>query len=329
MPERTKNQTLRRNAQCRSGVRSQRCETPTGAVRRNPAEAIPLERHRAVVSSIPPTACRNRLLRRGCEGQSKPNPQQEQHRNGKNPTHEQTNCTTSQERVAARRGNHSKLNSSICESHPQLAGSAQSMSFFMGVSVLDLSAYFGITALGAATLNMLLGMLIAFRYSPVRCWPYRKFNYFRLHNWCGYLALSASILHPLLLLFNKSPKFTFADLVYPVHSPSQPFENTVGAVALYLISIVVITSYFRVRLGRRVWKAFHFVIYFAAAALFFHSLLTVPDLKNTPVDWFDGGKVFVELCLVLITAASLLRWRHSHRKANRADRALPKTAALE
>jgi predicted ferric reductase len=187
------------------------------------------------------------------------------------------------------------------------------------ISILDVSAYLGLSAVGAVTLNMLLGMLMAARYSPVRSWPHRRFNYFRLHNWCGYVALLASILHPLTLLLNKTPKFHIADLVYPVHSPSQPLENTIGAVALYLVAAVVITSYFRIRLGRRVWKAFHFGIYIAAAALFFHSLLTDPDLKNAPVDWFDGGKIFVEISLMLIAAFSLMRWRYARKRLARAS----------
>jgi hypothetical protein len=61
-------------------------------------------------------------------------------------------------------------------------------------TVLDLSAYVGLAAVGAVTLNMLLGTLMAFRYSPVRQWPHRRFNYFRLHNLSGYAALSLAVL---------------------------------------------------------------------------------------------------------------------------------------
>ncbi|HYL86578.1 MAG TPA: ferric reductase-like transmembrane domain-containing protein [Candidatus Angelobacter sp.] len=184
----------------------------------------------------------------------------------------------------------------------------------MSLTVLDLSAYVGLVAVGTVTLNLLLGMLMAFRYSPHRSWPHRRFNYFRLHNWSGYIALSVSLLHPAILLLNKDPRFHVLDLVYPVHSPSQPLENTIGAAALYLLAFVVVTSYLRLRLGRHLWKSFHFSIYFAAAALFFHSLLTDPDLKNAPVAWFDGGKLFVEFCCALIACIGLLRWRHSRRK---------------
>jgi len=185
----------------------------------------------------------------------------------------------------------------------------------MSITVLDLSAYVGLVAVGAVTLNLLLGMLMAFRYSPHRSWPHRRFNYFRLHNWSGYVALSVSLLHPAILLLNQDPRFRLLDLVYPVRSPSQPLENTIGAIALCLLGFVVVTSYLRLRLGRHLWKSFHFSIYFAAAALFFHSLFTEPALKGAPIDWFDGGKVFVEFCFILIAAVSLLRWRYSRRKA--------------
>src|SRR5207302_706834 len=34
-----------------------------------------------------------------------------------------------------------------------------------------------------------------------------------------------------------------------------------------------------------------------------------------PIDCLDGGKLFVESCFLLIASTSLLRWRHSRRKA--------------
>jgi sulfoxide reductase heme-binding subunit YedZ len=185
----------------------------------------------------------------------------------------------------------------------------------MTITVLDLSAYLGLTAVAAITINMLLGVMMAFRYSPVRNWPHRRFNYFRLHNWTGYIALVATILHPLALLLNKSPRFRVLDLIYPVHSPQQPLENTIGAIAFYIVAIMVATSYFRIQLGRRVWKAFHFSVYLGAVALFWHSLFTDPDLKGAPIDWLDGGKLFVEACAAIILVAIILRARHARKKA--------------
>lgn len=188
----------------------------------------------------------------------------------------------------------------------------------MDITAIDLSADVGLVAVGAVTVNLLLGLMMAFRYSPVRYWPHHRFNYFRLHNWSGYLVLGLSLLHPIILLFSSTARFRILDVIYPIHSPSQPFENTIGAIGLYLIAFVVVTSYFRIQLGRHLWKSFHFVVYAAAVALFWHSILTDPNLKNSPVDWFDGEKVFIEVCALLILVSSVFRWRFAARKARRA-----------
>jgi predicted ferric reductase len=198
----------------------------------------------------------------------------------------------------------------------------------MTITVLDLSAYLGLTAVAAITINMLLGVMMAFRYSPVRNWPHHRFNYFRLHNWTGYMALVIALLHPLPLLLNKSPKFRFLDLIYPVRSPQQPLENTIGAIALYTVALMVITSYFRIQLGRRTWKAFHFTVYLGAIALFWHSLFTDPNLKGAPIDWLDGGKVFVEICALIILVTIILRARHSRKKALHLKRSPRQPASL-
>jgi predicted ferric reductase len=188
----------------------------------------------------------------------------------------------------------------------------------MDITVNDICAYVGLAAVGAVTINLLLGMMMAFRYSPVRYWPHRHINYFRLHNWSGYIALALAILHPLILLFIKEVRFRIIEIIYPVHSPVQPLENTVGAIALYMTAIVVVTSYFRVQMGRKLWKAFHFSVYAAAGVMFWHSLLTNPDLKKTPIDWLDGGKIFVEICALIIVVMSLVRWRYGVKKSHRA-----------
>jgi hypothetical protein len=46
-----------------------------------------------------------------------------------------------------------------------------------------------------------------------------------------------------------------------------------------------------------------------------HSLITDPDLKGAPIDWLDGGKIFVESCALIILAAIILRARLARRKS--------------
>ena len=184
------------------------------------------------------------------------------------------------------------------------------------MNAIDLSADVGLVAVGLVSLNLGIGLLMALRYSPWKFWPHRRFDIFRIHRWTGYAVLATSILHPVVLLFSSTARFRTVDIFYPVHSPSQPFENTIGAIALYGIVVVVITSYFRLQLGRRLWKSVHFVIYATAIALFWHGILTDPNLKNTPLDPLDGEKVYIEACCLFIAGLGFLRCRYGLRKAH-------------
>jgi predicted ferric reductase len=162
------------------------------------------------------------------------------------------------------------------------------------MSLLDLCAYLGLGAAGAATINLLLGLLIALRYSPVRHWPHRHFNVFKLHQWTAYVAVFFTLTHPLVLLFIQAPHFGIVDLLWPIHSPLQPKLNLAGAGALYLLLAVFISSLLRTRIGRPLWRSLHYLVFPAAVLLLLHSILTDPNLKDGHPDLLDGGKIFVE-----------------------------------
>jgi predicted ferric reductase len=181
------------------------------------------------------------------------------------------------------------------------------------MNAIDLSADFGLIAIILASLNICVGVLIEVRYSPVRCWPHLRLNIFRLHNLTAYLLVVAIVLHPVILLFSPTRHFRWVDIVLPVWSLVQPLENTLGAVGLYLMLVVVVASYFRLRLSRLTWKRFHYLVYVAAIAVFAHSLLTDPHLKGQ-VDFLDGEKLLVEFCGALMLAFGIFSVK---RKRNR------------
>jgi methionine sulfoxide reductase heme-binding subunit len=177
------------------------------------------------------------------------------------------------------------------------------------MTVLDLCAYLGLGAVGAATLNMLLGMLMALRYSPLRHWPHRRMNIFALHQWTAYAAVALTLTHPAVLLFLREPRFRVVDILWPIHSPLQPKLNLAGAAALYLLLLVLLSSLFRTRIGRPLWRNLHYLVFPAAALLFLHSILTDPLLKDGHPDLLDGGKIFVEISSLITFTAAAIRYR--------------------
>ena len=193
------------------------------------------------------------------------------------------------------------------------------------MTVLDVSADLALVAVFLLTFNACLGLLMAVRYSPYQHWPRQRINIFSLHRWTAYAALLVVVMHPAVLLLLGSPKFRVVDLLLPVHSPSQPTVNTIGAISLYLVLIVLLTSLARLSIGRKLWKRLHYLNYPAAGAWFIHGLLTDTKLKNRPTDWLDAEKVFIEVCFALIVAAFTItvvvrRWRQQRDRQARAGR---------
>ena len=176
---------------------------------------------------------------------------------------------------------------------------------------IELSNFAGLGAIGLLTLNILIGLILAIKYNPRRNWPHRRVNTVKLHNFTGWTALVLVLVHPALLLLPNRVDFTLIDLLYPINAPKQPIVNTFGAGAAYLLLIVVITSYFRFEIGRRWWKRIHFTTYALFPLYAIHSILTEPALKDQPIDYLDGEKVFVEFCVLAIVIAigARVRWQ--------------------
>ena len=175
------------------------------------------------------------------------------------------------------------------------------------MTAVDASSFAGLIAMVLLTINILLGLLISMRYNPSRHWPYRRLPIFQTHNWTAYVALALVFLHPILLLCSRTAGFHVLDVIVPLWSPEQRLYNCFGALAFYAITFVVVTSYFRIQIGRSSWKAFHYVAYAAAALLFVHGLLIDPNLKKLPPDLLDGEKVLIEVCFILVVLGSLYR----------------------
>jgi len=177
------------------------------------------------------------------------------------------------------------------------------------MSLLDLCSYLGLGAVGAVVVNLFIGMLLSMRYSPVRLWPHRHINLFALHRWTAYLAMALVLAHPAVLLFLHAPRFRLVDVLWPVHSYLQPTLNTIGAIALYLVALVLITSLLRTRIGRPLWRRLHYLVFPMAVLIFVHSIYTDPNLRDGHPDLLDGGKVFLEAAALLTVAAISVRVR--------------------
>jgi sulfoxide reductase heme-binding subunit YedZ len=185
---------------------------------------------------------------------------------------------------------------------------------------LDLSSTLGLIATAVLSFNFLLGILLSTAYRRSPLWKrmpalVKKVSLDDLHNWTAYVALALALAHPLLLLMDKSLRYRVADIVLPVSAPHQPVWTMLGALALYALLVVIVTTQKVVkrRLGFRAWKNIHLISYGTALLFVIHGIVMDPELKDRPVDWLDGEKLISEICGILLVAATIIRWRHYRR----------------
>ena len=56
--------------------------------------------------------------------------------------------------------------------------------------------------------------------------------------------------------------------------------------------------------------------------MYVHGTLIDPNLKNEPTDFLDGEKVLVEICGLLVIAATIMRIRYGYSRAAARARSL-------
>jgi predicted ferric reductase len=173
------------------------------------------------------------------------------------------------------------------------------------VETIELSGIIGMIALACLAANFVVGFFILTN-SKIQL-PY-NLTFLKLHKLTGYSAAIGILVHILLIPLDPASEFSWGDLLWPLWTKHQPYANTFGALALYLIAIVVVSSYFKDKLKFGTWKILHFISYFAAVPLIIHSIWTDPKLKDNPIDWIDAEKVFVELCCLVIIAMATYRF---------------------
>jgi predicted ferric reductase len=173
------------------------------------------------------------------------------------------------------------------------------------LQTLELSGIIGLIAIASLAANFIVGFII-WRNISFKL-PY-NLTFLGLHKFTGYSTAIAIVIHVGLIPLDPKSSFSWGDLFLPLWTKHQPYANTFGALALYLIAVVVITSYFKEKIKLGLWRTLHYLSYFAAVPLIVHSIWTDPKLEDRPIDWFDAEKIFVLFCCLVIIGLTIYRF---------------------
>lgn len=173
------------------------------------------------------------------------------------------------------------------------------------METIELSGIIGLVAMACLAANFIVGFFI-WSASTIKL-PY-GLTFLGLHKLTGYAAAIAILVHVVLIPLDPKSEFTWSDLLLPLWTKHQPYANAFGALAVYLIAVVVVSSYYKDKVKLSFWRTLHYISYFAAVPLIIHSVWTDPKLEDRPIDWFDAEKLFVLLCCVIIIAFTFYRF---------------------
>lgn len=167
-----------------------------------------------------------------------------------------------------------------------------------GSALWYLSRATGVVSLGLLTLVVLLGVLTVGGV-PLPGLP--RFAVSGLHRNASLLALVFLGIHITTSVLDPYASIKLVDAVVPFVSTYRPLWLGLGAIAFDLLLAVIVTSFLRLRIGRRWFRAVHLATYLAWPVALVHGLGTGSDTKQ---GWM---LLFTVLAVVVVVAAVL--WR--------------------
>ena len=162
----------------------------------------------------------------------------------------------------------------------------------------------GVVSLALLSLVMIIGMLVN-RQGRLPGLP--RFAVLGLHRNLSLIAAAFLAIHVLTAVFDGYVTIGLVAIVVPFTSPYEPLWLGLGAVSLDLMAAVLVTSLVRSRLGRRTWRAVHWLAYASWPVAVVHGVYSSKDLQTGPLLGFTLA------CIVAVLGA--LAWRLARARA--------------
>jgi DMSO/TMAO reductase YedYZ heme-binding membrane subunit len=154
-----------------------------------------------------------------------------------------------------------------------------------------LSRASGLVAWALLIGSLVLGVLLATRaLKPLD----RPAWLLSMHRWFSGLAVTATVVHLLALVFDGYVQFGAKEIFVPMASSWQPGAVAVGIVAMYVMALVQVTSLMMKRLPKRLWRAVHMTSYLLVWTATVHAGMAGTDATN---------RVYQAVALLLTIAA--------------------------
>jgi methionine sulfoxide reductase heme-binding subunit len=156
----------------------------------------------------------------------------------------------------------------------------------------------GVVSLVLMSLVMIIGLLVN-RQGRLPGLP--AFAVLGLHRYLSLLSVSFIAVHIATAVLDSFVNINVAAAVIPFVSAYEPLWLGLGAVAFDLMIAIILTSLLRAHIGRRTWRAVHWLAYGSWPVAVVHSIYSSKDMQRGAL---------LGLALVCIAAVLIaLVWR--------------------
>lgn len=139
---------------------------------------------------------------------------------------------------------------------------------------------------------------------------------FGIHAWLSLQVLLLVLVHGGSLLFDKFFKFNLADILIPFVSPTYTIQIAAGILAMYLLIILILTSYFRRFMNYKLWRVIHFLNIAFYGMGVYHGLAIGTDLTGSiPREIFIWANVFLGVVILVNVFSRIFVFFRSSRLA--------------
>jgi methionine sulfoxide reductase heme-binding subunit len=98
-----------------------------------------------------------------------------------------------------------------------------------------------------------------------------------IHQFLALLTGAFVLLHLGTLVLDPFIPFSLANLILPFAQPYRPLPTDLGVIALYTLSVVLVSSWLRRRISYGVWRGIHYVSFATFFLVTLHGLLAGAD----------------------------------------------------
>lgn len=161
----------------------------------------------------------------------------------------------------------------------------------------------GVVSLVLMSMVVIIGLLVN-RQGRLPGLP--AFAVLGLHRYLSLLSITFIAVHIATAVLDSFVNISVAAAVIPFVSAYEPLWLGLGAVAFDLMIAIIVTSLLRAHIGRRTWRAVHWLAYGSWPVAVVHSIYSSQDMQRGPLLGVALACILAVLIAVVWRAARAL-----------------------